>query len=108
MARTALDEEIEDLIDDILDIKEKISSHEMELESKKDNLLNLMSDNKKYEFYGEKGSAKIISYVREGLIKDTVLNTFNKVNKGTLDGKINVFEHIKKSPVYFVLVKGNM
>lgn len=100
-----VDEKIDELIDEVLDIKEKISNYEMELESKKDNLLSTMKDNKKYDFVGEKGSAKIISYIRESLIKDEVLNTFDKVNKGQLEGEIKAFEHIKQSPVYFVLVK---
>lgn len=105
---TVIDEEIDELIDDILNIKDKISNYEMELESKKDNLLSKMQENKKYDFNGKNGNAKIISYVRESLIKDEVLNTFNKVNKGQLEGKINTFEHIKKSPVSFVLVKENL
>lgn len=107
MPKTLCDEELNELIDEILDVKEKISNYEMELESKKAELLDKMQTNKKYEFIGKAGSAKIISYVRESLIKDEVLTTFSKVNLGQLEGKINTFEHIKQSPVHFILVKGD-
>lgn len=107
MEHTVLKEQVNEKIDSILEIKYEIENLKMDLESEKEALLNTLRSNNIYEFYGEKGLAKIIAFSRESLIKDDVLVTIDKVNKGLQKDRINPSELMKKSHVCFVLVRGN-
>ena len=102
---TKVEQEMVDLMESILDKKEEIEIIESDLDSLKTNLLSLMQANHKVEINTKFARAKVISFGRESLKKDEVLFTLNQVNKGVLDGKINICELIKRSPVCFVLVK---
>jgi len=102
---TRNEEEMTGLMESILDKKEEMQILEGELESLKDNLLTLMRNNNRCEFETDFAKAKIIAFGRESLIKEEVLMTIDQVNRGYLEGKINVNELIKTSPVCFVLVR---
>lgn len=103
---TLVEERLTELIGEILDKKEERQRIEEDLESLKDQLINVLVDNNLTKFKCGDGQAQIMSFCRESLIKPHVLETFEEVNQGMLKGRINVSEHIKTSPVYFVLVKG--
>lgn len=96
--------QIEKLIDSIITLKDNAKINDEHLVTYKNALLNIMSINNLDEVYCKSGNAKIISFDREGLIKDEVLDTFEKINDGVLDD-VDIQEHIKVSPVKFVLVK---
>lgn len=108
MEHTRFREKCNDKINNILDYKEKLEEVKMNLEIEKESLLDLLQENNTYEFYGDTGIAKIIAYDRENLIKDDVLTTIDKVNKGLQKDRINVNELIKKSSVCFVMVRENL
>ncbi|WP_195238614.1 hypothetical protein [Romboutsia sp. 1001285H_161024_C4] len=99
-------ERIDRKIDNILDIKDKMEILQMELDSEKETLLQIMKSNNLWECQSEYGSAKIIAFDRESLIKDDVLVTIDKVNRGLQKERINVNKLMKKSKVCFVLVRG--
>lgn len=106
MGRTVFMEKCEEKIETILDLRDKISSLQMSLESEKESLLSLMRENNTYEYFGATTSAKIITFNRESLVKDEVITTIAKVNAGQQNEKIKLHELMKVSPVCFVLVKG--
>ena len=106
MEHTVFKEKCNEKIESILDIKDKLNDLKMDLDSEKESLLDLMQENNTYEFYGNSGIAKIIAFSRENLVKDDVLVTIEKVNKGLQKDKINVQELMKKSDVCFVMVRG--
>ena len=106
MEHTVFKEKCNEKIESILDIKDKLNDLKMEFDSEKESLLDLMQENNTYEFYGNSGIAKIIAFSRENLVKDDVLVTIEKVNKGLQKDKINVHELMKKSDVCFVMVRG--
>ena len=101
MEHTVFKEKINEKIESILDIKYNLEKLKMDLDSEKESLLSLMKENNIYEFYGESGIAKIIAFSRESLIKDDVLVTIDKVNRGIQKDRINVHELMKKSNVCF-------
>lgn len=107
MEQTVVKSKINEMIDNILAMKDKINSLQWQLDNEKDLLKGLMLNNKIDDFYGEEGTAKIISFSRDNLIKNDVLLTIDKVNKGMQSGKIDPNELMKKSYVCFVLVRGN-
>ncbi len=106
MEQTKFREKCNDKINNILDYKEQLEQAKMNLDSEKESLLELLRDNRTYKFYGDTGIAKIIAFDRESLIKDDVLITIDKVNKGLQKDRINVNELMKKSSVCFVMVRG--
>ena len=103
---TKVEEEIQDLIVDVLDIREKLIEVEGDLESAKYQLLTKLQENNLTSFVCDEGKAKIIAFNRQSLIKDEVLLTFNDINKGLIKNKINVRDYLKSSNICFVLVKG--
>lgn len=106
MEQTIFKEKVNEKIESILDIKDKLNDLKMDLDSEKESLLDLMQENNTYEFYGECGIAKIIAFSRENLVKDDVLVTIEKVNRGLQKDRINIHELMKKSDVCFVMVRG--
>lgn len=99
-------EAIDEKIDCILDIKDKMQELQWELDNEKISLLEVMKSNNVWDHKSNYGSAKIIAFDRESLKKDDVLITIDKVNRGLQKDRINVNELIKKSKVCFVLVRG--
>lgn len=106
MEHTVFKEKVNEKIESILDIKYNLENLKMDLDSEKESLLSLMRENNIYEFYGDGGIAKIIAFSRENLVKDDVLVTIEKVNRGLQKDRINVHELMKKSNVCFVMVRG--
>lgn len=106
MGRTVFMEKCEEKIETILDLRDEISSLQMNLDMEKDSLLRLMKENNTYEYFSATASAKIITFNRESLVKDEVITTIAKVNAGQQNEKIKLHELMKVSPVCFVLVKG--
>lgn len=98
-------EEMNDLMEAILDIKERIQGLEFDLESDKNELMTMMRKNNKYEIASPTAKAKIIEFNRESLIKDKTLQVIDKFNKGVSKEKINIKDLVKDSSICFVLVK---
>lgn len=105
MGRTVFMEKCEEKIETILDLRDEISSLQMNLDMEKDSLLRLMKENNTYEYFSATASAKIITFNRESLVKDEVLATVEDVNAGRVK-KIDVDELMKESKVCFVMVRG--
>ncbi|WP_097026148.1 hypothetical protein [Clostridium peptidivorans] len=102
---TKAEEKMSDLMEEILDKKESLKIIENDLDSLKNQLIEVMINNKLIKFNTYTASATIMNFDRSSLIKDEVLMTVNSVNKGTLQGKIDIADLIKVSPVHFVLVR---
>jgi|GEM_PF-3793065 len=98
------DRKISNLIDEILDAKFEINSRQQDLEDAKERLIELMDEKKVDKITCDFGIASIVAFNRQSLLKDEVLNTFAAVNAGQVK-TINTSEHMKLSPVRFVLVK---
>ncbi|WP_315168733.1 hypothetical protein [Metaclostridioides mangenotii] len=98
------DRKISDLVDEILETKFEINSRQEDLENSKAELVDLMDEKNVDKVICDLGTASIVSFNRQSLIKGEVLNTFAGVNAGEVKS-INAIEHIKISPVRFVLVK---
>lgn len=96
-------QEMKDLMESILDTKEKMQGLEFELESDKSNLMNLMQKNNEYEIASYTAKARIIEFNRESLNKDKTIDAINKINKG-LKEKVDINGLINSSNVCFVLV----
>lgn len=100
-------EKADDLINDILDTKEKVKGLTEELSDMKEELAKLLADNNSINYSGQYGKCNFVDFEREGLIKDNVIDTVDGVNKGKIK-KINMRDLTKDIKVHFINVRGFM
>ena len=105
MAKEKWQEKADDLIDQILDLKEKIKSDQEDLNSTKAELVNLLEEQNRNGYNGQYGKCSFVNFHREGLIKDNVIETIDGVNKGKIN-KINMKDLTKDIKVHFLNVRG--
>lgn len=98
-------EDADELIDRILDSKEKIKNLQDELDSDKGALVDLMEEQNINEYSGSNGKANFVDFQREGLVKDAVVETVDDVNKGKIN-KIDMKDLTKDINVHFINVRG--
>lgn len=98
-------EDAEEIIDRILDSKEKIKNLQDELDSDKGALVDLMEEQNINEYSGSNGKANFVDFQREGLVKDNVVETVDSVNKGKIN-KIDMKDLTKNIKVHFINVRG--
>lgn len=100
-------ERADELIEVILDIKEDVKSKTEDLDSHKQELADLLKENNREEYIGDKGKANFVQFEREGLVKDNVVDAVNGVNKGQIN-KIDMKDLTKDIEVCFLNVRGVM
>lgn len=100
-------ERADELIEVILDIKEEVKSKTEDLDSHKQELADLLRENNREEYIGDKGKANFVQFEREGLVKDNVVDAVNGVNKGKVT-KIDMKDLTKDIEVCFLNVRGVM
>lgn len=100
-------ERADELIDAILTIKEDVKAKTEDLDSHKQELAQLLRDNKRDEYIGKYGKANFVEFEREGLVKDNVVDAVNGVNKGQIN-KIDMKDLTKDIEVCFLNVRGVM
>lgn len=105
MTKEKWQEEADELIDQILDMKEKAKSTQENLESAKYELTNLLEEHNLNEYSGANGKCNFVNFEREGLIKDNVVETVDGVNKGNIKS-INMKDLTKDIKVHFLNVRG--
>lgn len=105
MTKEKWNEEADELIDRILDNKEKVKLHQEELDSEKQELTDLLEKYNLNEYTGKNGKANFVRFEREGLVKDNVVETVDGVNKGKIN-KINMTDLTKDIKVCFLNVRG--
>lgn len=98
-------ERADELIEVVLDIKEDVKSKTEELDSHKQELADLLIENNREEYIGDKGKANFVQFEREGLVKDNVVDAVNGVNKGQIN-KIDMKDLTKDIEVCFLNVRG--
>lgn len=98
-------ERADELIEVILDIKEDVKSKTEDLDSHKQELADLLKENNREEYIGDKGKANFVQFEREGLVKDNVVDAVNGVNKGKVT-KIDMKDLTKDIEVCFLNVRG--
>jgi peroxiredoxin family protein len=102
---TKAEQDMSDLMNEINDKKETLKLIVEDLQSLKNQLIELMVDNNLVKVNTCEASATIMKFNRGSLIKDNVILTVDSVNEGTLEGKINMSDLIHISNIYFVLVR---
>jgi len=107
MTKEKWHEEAEDLINQVLDLKEKAKQNQEDLDGAKEQLATLLQKHNANEYIGEYGKCNFVRFEREGLIKDNVLFTVDGVNKGQIK-KINMRDLTKDIKVCFLNVRGYM
>ncbi|VDG74675.1 Uncharacterised protein [Clostridium carnis] len=105
MVKEKWQEDVDELIDRILDSKEKIKNLQDELDSDKGALVDLMEEQNINEYSGANGKANFVDFQREGLVKDNVVETVDGVNKGKIN-KIDMKDLTKDINVHFLNVRG--
>lgn len=104
-AKEKWQEDVEEIIDRILDIKEKIKNLQDELDSNKGALVYLLDEQGVNEYTGTNGKANFVDFQREGLVKDAVVETVDDVNKGKLN-HIDMKDLTNNIKVHFINVRG--
>lgn len=104
MTKEKWHEKADDLIDIILDLKEKGKRNKEDLDSAK---MELIEDYGVSEYVGANGKANFVDFEREGLVKDSVVETVDGVNKGKIK-QINMKDLTKDIKVHFINVRGYM
>lgn len=107
MIKEKWQEEAEDLIDTILELKENGKRNREDLDSAKMELVELLGKNNATEYVGKNGKANFVDFEREGLVKDNVVETVDGVNKGKIK-QINMRDLTKEIKVHFINVRGYM
>lgn len=97
-------ERADELIETILDIKEKVKIQSEDLDCAKQELTELLRENNRDEYVGEHGKANFVQFEREGLVKDSVVDAVNDVNKGIVN-KIDMKDLTKDIQVCFINVR---
>lgn len=105
MAKEKWQEDAAEMISNIIDFKESIKNTQMDLDSEKERLANLLKEHHISQFTCEAGKANFVKFEREGLIKDNVVDTVEGVNKGHIK-KINMRDLTKDINVCFINVRG--
>lgn len=105
MTKEKWQEQADELIDKILDLKEKGKRTKEDLDSAKLELVDLLEEHNISEYVGENGKANFVDFEREGLVKDNVVETVDGVNKGKIN-KINMKDLTKDIKVHFINVRG--
>lgn len=105
MSKEKWNENADELIDRILDTKEKIKNLQDELDSDKSELVYLLEENNVNEYSGTNGKANFVDFQREGLVKDAVVETVDDVNKGRVN-HIDTKDLTKNIKVHFINVRG--
>lgn len=105
MTKEKWQEKADELIDEILDLKEKGKRTKEDLDSAKLELVDLLEEHNISEYVGENGKANFVDFEREGLVKDNVVETVDGVNKGKIN-KINMKDLTKDIQVHFINVRG--
>ncbi|MFV3013505.1 hypothetical protein ACLD43_15470 [Clostridium botulinum] len=98
-------EEADELVDAILDLKEKGKRNKEDLDSLKMELVDLLESKNVNEFVGKNGKANFVDFEREGLVKENVVETVDGVNKGRIKN-INMRDLTKDIKVHFINVRG--
>ncbi|SHK38428.1 hypothetical protein SAMN02745163_03724 [Clostridium cavendishii DSM 21758] len=105
MTKEKWNEEAEELIDTILDFKEKSKRTQEDLDSAKCELASLLEQHNVTEYIGKNGKVNFVDFEREGLVKDNVVETVDGVNKGKIKS-INMKDLTKEIKVHFINVRG--
>lgn len=105
MAKERWNEKADELIDQILDLKEKKKISEEDLQGAKSELVNLLEEHHVSEYVGKNGKANFVDFEREGLVKDNVIETVDGVNKGRIKN-IDMKDLTKDIKVHFLNVRG--
>ncbi|MDS1004431.1 hypothetical protein P9J83_13100 [Clostridium sporogenes] len=98
-------EEADELVDAILDLKEKGKRNKEDLDSLKMELVDLLESKNVNEFVGKNGKANFVDFEREGLVKENVVETVDGVNKGRIKN-INMRDLTKDIKVHFINIRG--
>ncbi|AUN03431.1 hypothetical protein RSJ19_11070 [Clostridium botulinum] len=98
-------EKADELVDAILDLKEKGKRNKEDLDSLKMELVDLLESKNVNEFVGKNGKANFVNFEREGLVKENVVETVDGVNKGRIKN-INMRDLTKDIKVHFINVRG--
>ncbi|MHB8034674.1 hypothetical protein B2H94_11050 [Clostridium sporogenes] len=98
-------EKADELVDTILDLKEKGKRNKEDLDSLKMELVDLLESKNVNEFVGKNGKANFVDFEREGLVKENVVETVDGVNKGRIKN-INMSDLTKDIKVHFINVRG--
>ncbi|EJE7235431.1 hypothetical protein M5L40_002390 [Clostridium botulinum] len=98
-------EKADELVDAILDLKEKGKRNKEDLDSLKMELVDLLESKNVNEFVGKNGKTNFVDFEREGLVKENVLETVDGVNKGRIKN-INMRDLTKDIKVHFINVRG--
>lgn len=98
---------LNDLIDEVLNHKEKNDNASVDLDCAKSKLFDLMKELKLNEFQGEYGIAKIMDFNRQSLKKDETISAISEVNNGKRT-EINIEEITSTSNVNFVSVRSRL
>lgn len=105
MVKEKWHEEAEDLINQVLDLKEKAKQNKEDLDGAKVQLAELLQKHEVNHYSGENGKCNFVRFEREGLIKDNVLLAVDSVNKGQIK-RINMRDLTKDIKVCFINVRG--
>lgn len=105
MTKEKWQEEADNLIDQILDMKETAKTNQENVESAKYELTNLLEEHNMSEYSGQNGKCNFVNFEREGLIKEEVESTVDGVNKGRIKS-INMKDLTKDIKVHFLNVRG--
>lgn len=107
MKKEKWNERADQLIDEILSLKEKTKRNQEELDNSKSQLAEMLRENNVNEYVGANGKANFVQFEREGLVKDNVVDTVDGVNKGRIN-KIDMKDLTKDINVCFLNVRGYM
>lgn len=105
MSKEKWEEKVDELIDQILDLKEKGKRTKEDLDSAKIELIDLLEKHNLVEYIGVNGKVNFVDFEREGLVKDNVVETVDGVNKGKIK-KIDMKDLTKDIKVHFLNVRG--
>lgn len=105
MKKEKWQEKADELIDTILDLKEKGKRNKEDLDSVKMELVDLLDSKNINEYEGENGKANFVDFEREGLVKENVVETVDGVNKGKIKN-IDMKDLTKDIKVHFINVRG--
>lgn len=105
MTKEKWQEEADELIDTILDLKERQKINKEDLDGAKEELADLLAKHNISEYSGTNGKCNFVDFERDGLIKDNVIDAVDRVNKGTIK-KINFNDLTKEIKVHFINVRG--
>lgn len=104
MAKEKWMEEADELIDQILTLKEDKKACEMELDNAKAKLAALLEEHDLQEYTGSTGKCNFVDSERKGLVKDEVESAVTKVNNGEIS-HIDMKDITKDIKVHFLSVK---